>query len=150
MTQIAQLNKNAPLKFEYQIYCIVNPNDIGDLMGAIHGIRFTGFIGRIYKLFPFPEDPKEFKQNTKGYKTRKLIKSEIEKFATSITISFEFNNKREVKLGEYTFDINVFHELIQYVWQGGYPRWRQEEMPLYVSKMKEIVQKTDNLIFQGI
>ncbi|MEN8211637.1 MAG: hypothetical protein ABFR31_07950, partial [Thermodesulfobacteriota bacterium] len=43
-------------EFKFMVYHIADPRDIGDLMGAIHGVRFTGFIGETYKLFPFPEN----------------------------------------------------------------------------------------------
>ena len=41
---------------------------VGNLMGAIHGFDLRGFIGEVYRLFPFPEDPEGFKQNPEGYR----------------------------------------------------------------------------------
>lgn len=43
------------------VFHIPDASDIGDLMGAIHGMHFTGFLGEIYRLFPFPVDPLLFK-----------------------------------------------------------------------------------------
>ena len=42
-------------------YIIERFENIGNLMGAIHGVDLTGFIGAVYKLFPFPHSPEEFK-----------------------------------------------------------------------------------------
>jgi hypothetical protein len=44
----------------------------------------------------------------------------------------------------------VFHELIRYVDQGGYPRWKDEIRPGYVVQMKESTQKSSNSFFKGI
>ena len=40
---------------ELELYVINNPEDVGNLMGAIYGVVYTGFIGEVYKIFPFPE-----------------------------------------------------------------------------------------------
>ncbi|RLB99021.1 MAG: hypothetical protein DRH90_21110, partial [Deltaproteobacteria bacterium] len=47
---------------EKMIYLISQREMIGNLSGAIHGYEFTGFIGEVYKLFPFPESHAGFKQ----------------------------------------------------------------------------------------
>ncbi len=52
-------------EFGLKVYHIADPSDIGDLMGAIHGMHFTGFIGETYKVFPFPENPWDFKTQLK-------------------------------------------------------------------------------------
>ena len=51
----------------------MNPGDVGDLMGAIHGIRLVGFIGDTYKRFPFPAARADFKQNPDGYRNREFF-----------------------------------------------------------------------------
>lgn len=137
-------------RFEYPGYYIVDPNDIGDLMGAIHGIKFEGFIGRLYKLFPFPEDPKLFKQNPKGYQTQKIVTSQIKGISKKIKISIEFFKDNKVSIGPCLFDKAVFHDLIQYVWQGGYPCWKQEIRPKYVIGMKQSVMDSHNSFFKGV
>jgi hypothetical protein len=48
-------NPNDPKELPWPVYHIPDPEKIGDLMGAIHGVRFTGFIGEVYKRYPFPE-----------------------------------------------------------------------------------------------
>ncbi|MCP3872573.1 MAG: hypothetical protein GY699_05370 [Desulfobacteraceae bacterium] len=137
-------------KFEYQVYTISDPNDVGDLMGAIHGIRFKGFIGELYKLFPFPADPKDFKQNPKGYQTQDVVKSQIEGISKKTKIFIEFLPEEKVCIGPYLFEKSVLYELIQYVWQGGYPLWKNEVRPQYVVEMKKCIQKTNNIFFKGV
>jgi len=137
-------------RFRHPVYYIADPTDIGDLMGAIHGMRFTGFIGKLYTLFPFPDDPKAFKQNPKGYQTRKVVASEIEDVSKEKELLFEFFKDRKIKIGHYLFDKAIFHELIRYVWQGGYPRWKEEIRPQYVVEMKESLQKSSNSFFKGV
>ncbi len=137
-------------KINSRIYFIADTNDIGDLMGAIHGVNFTGFIGKLYVLFPFPVDPKAFKQNPKGFNTRKIVKSQIEPFAIIRDMSIELHGDGTVHIGHFLFNKNMFHELIQYVWQGGYPRWKDEIRPQYVVKMKEGIQKSCNPFFKGV
>ena len=66
---------------ELEMYVIEDPDDIGNLMGAINGIVFTGFIGELYKLYPFPEKPEDFKQKTEGCKTQKEVEEMINKYS---------------------------------------------------------------------
>ncbi len=73
MTQMAGMDETETKTLNYEVYKISNQADIGDLMGAIHGIRFTGFIGEVYKIFPFPSDPKGFKQNPDGFNTEEIV-----------------------------------------------------------------------------
>ncbi len=137
-------------EFGLKVYHIADPTDIGDLMGAIHGVRFTGFIGETYKVFPFPENPRDFKQNPEGYRTRRLIKELIKRFAKETEILVKFADDGHVSISSYVFDITVFHELLLYVDQGGYPRWKDETRPGYVIAMKDSIQKSSNLFFQSL
>ncbi|MCP4671731.1 MAG: hypothetical protein GY857_10550 [Desulfobacula sp.] len=137
-------------EFELKVYHIADPCDIGDLMGAIHGVRFTGFIGETYKEFPFPENPRDFKQNPEGFRTGKLIKALIKRFAKETEILVKFTDDGHVSINSYVFDIKVFHELLLYVDQGGYPRWKNETRPGYVMAMKDSIQKSSNRFFQDL
>jgi hypothetical protein len=147
---VAKKSDNGQKQFQFKVYYITDPQNIGDLMGAIHNVRFTGFIGNIYKLFPFPEDPDAFKQNPEGYKTQDIVKEQIEDISEQIEIKIEFFPNSKIHIGSYTFNISVFHELIRYVDQGGYPRWKDEIRPGYVVQMKEGTQKSSNSFFKGI
>ncbi len=85
---------------------ILNQEDIGDLHGAIRGTRLRGFIGEVYRRFPFPQDIGLFKQNPEGFKTRKIVKELIEKYAplSPITITLDEAGKR-IGIGDYLFSI---------------------------------------------
>jgi len=150
LMKMAEQDDAGQKKFEFKVYHISDPGKIGDLMGAIHGIRFVGFIGNLYTLFPFPEDPCAFKQNPDGCKTRKIVTSHIEPVSVITTIFIEIQADGKAKIGSYLFDRTVFHELIQYVWQGGYPLWKDEIRPDYVMQMKAGIQKSRNTFFKGV
>lgn len=136
----------------WDVYRVQDRERIGDLMGAIHGIRFTGFIGEIYEIFPFPDNPLEFKQKPEGKKNRAIVKSIIGRYADLVRIPFSITERDlRVDIGGYSFDRFVFHDLIRYVWRGGYPRWREEKRPEYVLKMKEKIEASgEDNVFSGL
>ncbi|MCK5097866.1 MAG: hypothetical protein KAR45_07160 [Desulfobacteraceae bacterium] len=150
MIQMASKDEAELTTLSYKVHFIDNSDDIGDLMGAIHGVRFTGFIGKTYTMFPFPSDPKGFKQNPEGFNTQKIINEEIDKFSRQTELTVDFPNGKKIKFGPYLFDIPVFHELIRYVWQGGYPCWKDEKRPQYVLDMRENIMKSHNSFFKGV
>ncbi len=149
MIALAEQSDDADTGLNCPVFDIPDPRDIGDLMGAIHGIRFTGFMGTIYRRFPFPEDPDGFKQNPQGDRTREIVTSEIQNFATRKNICIELSKEGQFHMGPYGFDTAVFHELIRYVWQGGYPRWKDEIRPSYLREMKTRIQASPHPLFQG-
>ena len=103
----------------WQVYIIKSPEDIGDLMGAIHGNHFNGFMGELYRTFPFPKEPEAFKQNPEGFKTQSQVSEIIANYASPQEITFEVSrNSKEIKLGDYRFNRIAFQELIVYVWRG--------------------------------
>ncbi len=130
------------------VYQIRDPQEIGDLMGAIHGVHFSGFIGAIYKQFPFPADPDGFKQNPDGFMTQKVVKDKIVCFAQETVLNIEFKKDENVLIGPYQFSKTVFHELLEYVWQGGYPKWKDNCPPDYVLVMKKQLQNSYNAFFK--
>jgi len=150
LSKTAKKDSDKENQFLFKVYYIADPSKIGDLMGAIHNIRFTGFIGSIYRLFPFPDDPDAFKQNPEGYQTRDIVEKEIKNFAETKKIKIKFLQNKYFHIGSYRFHVNVFHELIKYVDQGGYPRWKHEKRPEYVLTMKKDIQKSRNVFFQHI
>jgi hypothetical protein len=130
---------------------ILNQRDIGDLHGAIQGIRMTGFIGEVYRHFPFPQDPTLFKQNPDGYKTREIVKELIEKFASLSKISITLEEPgKTIWIGDYLFSKDGLAELLNYVWLGGYPRWKEGIRPAYVLTMKEKVEGSGHPLFKGM
>jgi hypothetical protein len=124
---------------------------IGDLMGAIHGVRFTGFMGELYRRFPFPRLPEEFKQNPEGAQTQPLVTEIISKYARNKEIQLVVDNeKMETAIGPYHFNRTQFQELLKYVWRGGYPRWKNDTQPAYVTEMKNKILLNSNGVFSDI
>lgn len=118
-------------------YYIETNADIGDLHGGIAGTHYSGFIGETYKRYPFPTDNSFFKQQTNGYKTQDAIGKIIMEFAkTSPLLIKKHSDNQQVAIGPYLFSQHVFDELINYVIQGGFPKWLDDDAPKYVRTMK--------------
>ncbi|MCP3673552.1 MAG: hypothetical protein GY829_03645 [Gammaproteobacteria bacterium] len=121
-------------------YIIEDITKIGDLHGAISGMRYTGFIGETYKAFPFPNDNNDFKQQTDGYINKVVFEKMILKFGSCAVIGLQRNiNNQEVTIGPFIFSQENFSRLIEYVIRGGYPQWLDSIAPYYVLKMKESI-----------
>ena len=150
MTQAAKEN-HPTYQTVWEVYWIQHGSDIGNLMGAIYGIDFRGFIGEVYKLFPFPNHQEDFKQKPEGFKNRMLIEALIRHFAKKINIPFVIDQEDDkIGIGKYLFDRASFQELVKYVWSGGFPRWKDEVRPDYVLKMKDSVEQSKNPLFDGL
>lgn len=135
----------------WQIQMIEAAEDIGDLTGAIHGVRFTGFIGEVYRSFPFPLQPKDFKQNPAGFLTRSKIVDIISGYAKLREITLRISAGGEaIAIGDYRFNRLQFQELLKYVWRGGYPRWKDDLKPDYVLSMKAKILGNPNGLFAGM
>ena len=137
MEELAQSADQGPATMAWSAYFIARGQDIGDLMGAIHGVRLAGFIGDVYKLFPFPLEEAGFKQKTHGRRTRPVIQPLLEKYAVKSEFPLKISPDQTVGLGPYVFTVDVFQQLINYVWLGGYPRWLDETRPDYVLAMRD-------------
>jgi len=139
------------LKSNWPVYTIEDRGRIGDLMGAIHGIRFSGFIGELYRRYPFPEEPGAFKQKPEGYRTQAVVREMISGYARQVLLPVEANHRTlEVDIGAYKFSRKTFQELIKYVWRGGYPRWRDGIRPDYVQEMKSKIEDRRRGLFESI
>jgi hypothetical protein len=74
-----------------------------------------------------------------------------EQWAVSKALPVRVDRQREtVSLGEYLFTREVFHQLIEYVWRGGYPRWKDEIRPDYVMEMKFRLEESSNWLTRGL
>jgi hypothetical protein len=135
----------------WNVYFIERGEDIGNLMGAIHGMVFQGFIGEVYKLFPFPQEQEGFKQKPYGSKNRSAVETLIQRYGRRIDISVVVDGNREtIAIGDYAFTRSSFQELIKYVWRGGYPRWQDEVRPDCVLAMKETIEGSNGMLFDGL
>ncbi len=150
ITELATLKSIEPALQEWRVW-VLNEKDIGDLSGAIRGVKFTGFIGDIYQLYPFPDREELFKQNPEGFKTRAVIEEAIGKYAGPSDIRVVADRYSDiVKIGKYIFHKDTFHGLLRYVWVGGYPRWKDDVKPGYVLTMKDAVCRSVHPTFMGI
>jgi hypothetical protein len=134
----------------WTVHAIDGAERIGDLMGAIHGVRHTGFIGEVYRRFPFPQDPDGFKQQPDGWRTRKVMETIIARYARAADIRIGRTAETgAIAIGDYRFERAGFQQLLDYVWRGGYPRWDKERRPDYVSRMAAAVQASAAGMFSG-
>jgi len=135
----------------WEVYPIEKGAEIGNLMGAIHGIDHRGFIGEVYMSFPFPAKREAFKQNPEGFKNRTIIEKMIQKYAKRTKISFFVDQKNDrISIGQYVFSKTAFQELIKYIWVGGFPRWKDEIRPVYVIAMKKKIEQSNHALFTGL
>jgi hypothetical protein len=147
--EIAENVDKEQFKSNWLVYTIEDRGQIGDLMGAIHGIRFTGFIGELYRRYPFPEESAAFKQKPEGYRTQAVVREMVNAYARQDRLPVEANHQKlEVDIGAYKFGRKTFRELITYVWQGGYPRWRDGIRPDYVLDMKTKIESHRHGLFE--
>ena len=151
VVDIAQNSSEQEYHQRWKVWRIKTAEVIGDLMGAIHGVRYTGFIGDLYRRFPFPPLPQDFKQNPLGFKTQSQVIDTISKYADSLEVpAMLIEGGIEIQIGDYRFDRTQFQDLIRYIWRGGYPRWKDEKRPAYVDAMsKSLLQKPCSL-FEGL
>lgn len=139
-----------PLETSWKVY-ILDDKDTGNLMGAMAGIDLGGFIGDTYRLFPFPGDQKVFKENPEGYKTRDVIEKAIRQYAASSQIPVSGDAAgTTISIGDYAFTRHWFHRLLEYIWIGGYPRWKDGVKPPYVLAMKDGVERSSHPLFKLI
>lgn len=151
ISDMAENFAEAKYESRWPVYTIEDRSKIGDLMGAIHGIHHSGFIGELYRKFPFPKQTGAFKQKPEGYRNQALVQNIISVYAGRIHIPVTIDKGAwEIDIGEYKFSRNVFLELIKYVWRGGYPRWKDEIRPHCVAEMKARIERHRHRLFENI
>jgi len=75
----------------------------------------------------------------------------IANYAEPIDIRVAVQNAgAEIKVGDYRFSNTQFQELLDYVWRGGYPRWKDDIRPAYVSAMRDNIMRNRQGIFEGM
>jgi hypothetical protein len=147
---LARGGSDAAVSVSLDAYTL-EPHRIGNLIGSIHGIDFSGFIGDVYRLYPFPREEDKFRQQPEGSRNRGKIEDIIQKYARPRPIAVRFDPAHAtVDIGGYVFDRREFVRLIEYVWMGGYPRWRDGKRPEYVVELKRTIEGSENPVFTGI
>lgn len=134
----------------WQVYFIEKPSELGNLRGAITGRDYTGFIGEVYRMFPFPHQAADFKQKPDGARNRVLVLPILENYARPADLPVRVSRNQDVCFGPYRFERTVFRELVKYVWLGGYPRWAESIRPDYVTAMRKRVDASEAALFQGM
>jgi len=151
MSKIATSEPNESKQLPWQGYHIPDPHRIGDLMGAIHGVHFSGFLGEVYQKYPFPQEEADFKQKPEGTRTQDIVEAIMGKYGEPAEIWFTMDEARnEATIGPYRFSKDGFQALIRYVWQGGYPRWRDEQRPDYVLAMRDSIRASRCELLKGL
>jgi len=141
--EIANSLPDQPEKISLEAYIIDSARSVGNLMGAIRGVDLHGFIGEVYRKFPFPENPEQFKQKPYGTKNRDYIATLLKEWASPVVLPVLLGSEKpDIMIGEFVFSKKGFYDLIAYVWQGGMPGWEAGVRPEYVSKIKEIIDES--------
>lgn len=130
-------------------YLIRDPAAMGNVMGAIHGIDRRGFIGAVYERFPFPTDPAAFRQHPEGKANREVVFEELQRWGEPHPIELRAESDGSVCFGEIRFEGRWFHELVAYVWRGGYPRWLDGRRPPPVVRLHDKLSVSSSPLFQG-
>jgi hypothetical protein len=148
---IAKSTGKKSYQASWQIQYIESPENIGDLHAAIQGVRYSGFIGELYRRFPFPLRAEDFKQNPDGTHNHLQVEEIMQTYAhpIEIAVNADLINHR-IEIGSFRFSRDSFQELIKYVWRGGYPRWRDLIRPDYVVSMKNTLMRNSRGLFEGI
>ncbi len=147
---MASRRGNGPVDITLDAYTLELSN-IGNLMGAIRGFDLSGFIGEVYRRFPFPREEDKFKQQPEGFENRGIIEEIVKKYADMRPIHIIADSARKsVDMGGYLFDSEGFQALILYLWAGGYPRWRDGLRPAYVIEMAKVIEGSTNPLFSDL
>jgi hypothetical protein len=151
VTSLAQVQTHESKRTRLPGYRIDRAGDLGNLMGAIQGTDLEGFIGHVYRLFPFPRNPEDFKQKPYGDRHRPEVETILSRWARSIRIPIEWEvGAQMVKIADFTFSAAAFRELVSYVWQGGMPGWQDNARPEYVMAMRETITASMAPLFTNL
>jgi hypothetical protein len=115
------------------------PERIGDLHGAIEGVRHGGYLGEVYRRWPFPSRPEEFRQRLHGARNRGAVEDLLRRWAPPFEIPIAFSASEErYRIGPYVFSEGQYAALLASVLRGGYPTWEGFEeglCPAYVANL---------------
>jgi len=151
LVRIAKGSETAPFEEAWPGHHVPDPAGVGDLQGAIHGVRYTGFIGEVYRRFPFPVRPEDFRQQPEGWRNRAEVEAIVTRHADRVEIPFVVETRAEaVRLAEIRFTRSGFHALLRYVWRGGWPRWRDGERPACVQELEAALSRSRHPLFAGV
>ena len=149
VTELAHHHPESAYRAAWVMY-VLSQEAIGNLRGAIAGVDLKGFIGEVYRTFPFPVETTAFKQNPEGHSTRERIEALVATFAPARRVPVMVNPKGEsIAIGNYAFNRPQFHDVLLYVWLGGYPHWKDDVRPGYVMEMAAAAESSPHPLFAG-
>lgn len=131
-------------------YVIEYIGDIGDLHGAIAGVALQGFVGALYRRWPFPIRPEDFSQRPAGLAERALVEAAITRFGRPLQIPVRATREMVLSLGEYRFSQAGLRALVDYVWRGGMPGWQGGQRPGYLLKTARVLKESASPWFAGL
>lgn len=144
----AQSEANIDTTLEFHI---LPPKSIGSLHGAIQGTLLTGFIGEVYRLFPFPARQEDFKQQPEGDANREPVERLLLQYAPAQAIPITSHRDTDIiSIGDIILSRAVFHQVLDYIDGGGMPGWRDGLKPDYVVAMGEAVRQKGNWLFEKL
>jgi hypothetical protein len=150
VTDLARQHSDKPYRAAWNAY-VMPYESIGNLHGSIAGADLSGFIGAVYRLFPFPKKLAAFKQNPEGHSTRERIEALATTFVPAQRIPVMVNPNGEfIAIGNYAFNRPQFQALLVYVCLGGYPRWKDDMRPAYVLEMAAAAEASLHPLFAGV
>ncbi len=150
ISELAMLKGHEPAHLDLPAYLLA-AKDVGHLHGAIQGKDLSGFIGDTYRRFPFPKEPEAFRQNPEGYRTRRVVEAIIEAYAKPGTVRLIADRYSDTFIaGPYTFVKEAFEGLLDYLWAGGMPRWKDGVRPAYVEEMRAAALSSAHPLFRNV
>jgi hypothetical protein len=145
MGELASARPDQPFEAVLKGWIIESSLDIGELHAAIAGISRQGFLGDLYRRWPFPQNRADFVQKTQGKATDKQVTlaiagyGEQRKFAVA---SFDVGSGPCLDLCGYHFDQKGVRHLFEYLWQGGMPGWENKKRPDYLLETVAMIPKS--------
>ncbi len=151
VTGLAQEQSGEVFQTEMAAFEITSPQDFGDLHGAIAGTALHGFLGALYRRWPFPRDPGRFRQKPQGAAPDEVVLAELGRYGRPRTMAVRAHaGHGTFDLGDYVFSRSGLQALVDYVWRGGMPGWQEARRPEYLEQAARILRQSDSPWFQGL
>jgi hypothetical protein len=127
----------------------VDRSRMGNLHGAMGGWDTRGFLGEVYRLYPFPQEHSQFHQKPRGYQTREVLLGVVARHGCRVEIELRAQREEETfAFGAYVFEKKWWQAVVDYIRRGGMPRWHAEERPGYVLVMAQAVERSEHWLFR--
>jgi len=122
--------------------------EMGNLHAAMAGADLSGFIGAVYRRFPFPERQEDFRQQPDGAERRAAVEPLLQRFARVVLLPVAAQREKGTfNFGELVFDAAGFRALVAYLERGGLPRWADAGPPEYVHLMSAAAHRSSSWLF---